>query len=83
MPRIGPASLAFGVHNLRHSYRSWLDAVGTELAVQQKLMRHADIRTTMDYRDVITNQESDALAKITALTLGKSDQQHATARSSA
>jgi integrase len=70
----------FGVHTLWHSYRSWLDAVGTELAVQQKLMRHADIRTTMGYGDVVTNQESDALAKITALTLGKLDEQHATAR---
>ena len=26
-------------HTLRHSYRSWLDAVGTPIAVQQKLMR--------------------------------------------
>jgi integrase len=73
----------FGVHTLRHSYRSWLDAVGTELAVQQKLMRHADIRTTMSYGDVVTNQESDALAKITAMTLGTVDKQHATARGKA
>jgi len=35
-------------HTMRHSYRSWLDAVGTPVAVQQKLMRHADIRTTMN-----------------------------------
>jgi integrase len=35
-------------HTLRHSYRSWLDAVGTPIAVQQKLMRHSDIRTTMN-----------------------------------
>jgi integrase len=28
-------------HTLRHSYRSWLDAVGTPIAVQQKLMRHS------------------------------------------
>src|SRR6185503_20410189 len=33
-----------GTHSLRHSYRSWLDAVGTQIAVQQKLMRHSDIR---------------------------------------
>jgi len=39
----------FGTHTLRHSYRSWLDAVGTTIAVQQKLMRHADIRTTMTF----------------------------------
>jgi len=38
----------FGTHTMRHSYRSWLDAVGTTIAVQQKLMRHADIRTTMN-----------------------------------
>ena len=35
-------------HVMRHSYRSWLDSVGTPIAVQQKLMRHADIRTTMN-----------------------------------
>lgn len=40
-------------HTMRHTYRSWLDAVGTPIAVQQKLMRHADIRTTMNmYGDV-------------------------------
>ena len=40
-------------HTMRHTYRSWLDAVGAPIAVQQKLMRHADIRTTMNvYGDV-------------------------------
>ena len=28
-------------HSFRHTYRSWLDAVGTSIAVQQKLMRHS------------------------------------------
>jgi integrase len=28
-----------GTHTFRHTYRSWLDAVGTPIAVQQKLMR--------------------------------------------
>jgi integrase len=37
-----------GTHAFRHTYRSWLDAVGTSIAVQQKLMRHSDIRTTMN-----------------------------------
>ena len=55
---------------MRHSYRSWLDAVGTPIAVQQKLMRHADIRTTMNiYGDVVTNQESEAHSKIVGLAL--------------
>jgi integrase len=37
-----------GTHSLRHTYRSWLDSVGTPVGAQQKLMRHADIRTTMN-----------------------------------
>ena len=64
-----------GTHSLRHTYRSLLDSVGTPLAVQQKLMRHTDIRTTMNvYGDVITNQESEALGKIARLTLANSTQ---------
>jgi integrase len=64
-----------GTHSLRHTYRSLLDSVGTPLAVQQKLMRHTDIRTTMNvYGDVITNQESEALAKIARIALANSTQ---------
>jgi integrase len=66
---------ALGTHSLRHTYRSLLDSVGTPLAVQQKLMRHTDIRTTMNvYGDVITNAESEALAKIARLALANSTQ---------
>jgi integrase len=54
----------FGTHTLRHSYRSWLDAVGTKIAVQQKLMRHANIRTTMNvYGSVVTDEMSTASGK--------------------
>jgi integrase len=57
-------------HTMRHTYRSWLDAVGTTVAVQQKLMRHADIRTTMNtYGDVVTDEMSQANSKIVALAL--------------
>jgi integrase len=46
-----------GTHSLLHSYRSWLDAVGTATAVQQKLMRHSDIRITLNvYSDVVTDE---------------------------
>jgi len=63
-------------HTLRHSYRSWLDAVGTPIAVQQKLMRHTDIRTTMNiYGDIVTDEMAQAHSKVVglALTSGGSD----------
>jgi integrase len=60
----------FGTHTMRHSYRSWLDAVGTPIAVQQKLMRHADIRTTMNhYGDIVTDEMSTASSKVAHLAL--------------
>jgi integrase len=57
-------------HCMRHTYRSWLDAVGTTIAVQQKLMRHADIRTTMNtYGDVVTDAEAVAHEKVVKMAL--------------
>lgn len=62
-----------GTHSMRHTYRSWLDAVGTAVAVQQKLMRHADIRTTMNiYGDVVTDEMAQAHSKIVGLALNGS-----------
>ena len=59
-------------HTMRHSYRSWLDAVGTPIAVQQKLMRHADIRTTMNvYGDVVTDEMRQAHSKVVEMALRK------------
>jgi len=59
-----------GTHSMRHTYRSWLDAVGTPIAVQQKLMRHADIRTTMNvYGDIVTDEMSVASGKVAGLAL--------------
>lgn len=59
-------------HTMRHSYRSWLDAVGTPIAVQQKLMRHADIRTTMNvYGDVVTNEMAQAHSKVAGMVLNR------------
>jgi integrase len=37
-----------GWHTLRHTYSSLLRALGVDLKVQQELLRHADIRTTMN-----------------------------------
>ncbi|HEX4154039.1 MAG TPA: tyrosine-type recombinase/integrase [Acidobacteriaceae bacterium] len=57
-----------GTHTFRHTYRSWLDAVGTSVAVQQKLMRHSDIRTTMNiYGDVVTDEMTTAGIRVAQL----------------
>lgn len=57
-------------HTMRHTYRSWLDAAGTSVAVQQKCMRHASITTTMNiYGRVITNEEQEANAKVAGMAL--------------
>jgi integrase len=70
----------FGTHSMRNSFRSWLDATGASLAVQQKLMRHGDIGTTMNvYGDVVTNEMAEAQGKIAALALNSTQ----TARSDA
>ena len=67
------ASKAAGIghissHAFRHTYRSWLDAVRTPIAVQQKMMRHTDIRTTMNvYGDVVTDEMSTAGLKVAEL----------------
>jgi integrase len=59
-----------GTHTFRHSYRMWIDAVGTPIGVQQKLMRHADIRTTMNiYGDATSADMREAHGKIVQLAL--------------
>lgn len=64
-------------HRMRHTYRSWLDAVGTPIAVQQRLMRHADIRTTMNvYGDVVTDAMTRAASKVAGLAVNGSQTDH-------
>jgi hypothetical protein len=42
--------------------------VGTSVAVQQKMMRHADIRTTMNvYGDVVTDEMTAVGIKVAQL----------------
>jgi len=59
-------------HTFRHTHRSWLDAVGTPVGVQQRLMRHTDIRTTMNvYGTAATSDMRQAHAKIVRLALAR------------
>jgi integrase len=61
-------------HAMRHTFRSWLDAVGSSIATQQKLMRHADVRTTMNvYGRIVTDAMSVAAGKVARLAVPGSD----------
>jgi integrase len=57
-------------HAFRNAYRTWLDAVGTSVGVQQKMMRHADIRTTLNHYGTALKADmrkaSDAIARVSA-----------------
>ena len=63
-------ALVLRSHTFRHTYRTWLDSVGAPTGVQQRLMRHADIRTTMNiYGDAATADMADAHGKVVGLAL--------------
>ena len=62
MPR---ASGIFAVMLSVTPTRTWLDSVGTPVGVQKKLMRHADVRTTMNiYGDAVTPDMREAHGKM-------------------
>jgi len=43
--------------------------VGTPVGVQQKLMRHTDVRTTMSCGDAFTSDMAEAHGKVVSLAL--------------
>ena len=50
-----------GWHTFRHTYRSWLDDTGAPVVVQQKLMRHAQVLTTMNvYGNALMESKREA-----------------------
>jgi integrase len=59
-----------GWHTFRHTYRSLLDVAGAPMGVQQKLMRHAQIGTTMNvYGDAYMENKRDANSKVVEMVL--------------
>jgi integrase len=58
-----------GWHMFRHSYRSMLDACGTPIGVQQKLMRHAQVSTTMQYGDAYMTEKRKAHGAVVQMVL--------------
>jgi integrase len=59
-----------GWHTFRHTYRSLLGAVGAPVGVQQKLMRHAQVSTTMNtYGDTYMFAKREANSKAVKMVL--------------
>jgi integrase len=57
-------------HTFRHTHRSWLDAIGTPVGVQQQLMRHASVTTTMNvYGNAFTADMREAHSKVVRMAL--------------
>ena len=61
-----------GWHTFRHTYRTLLDETGAPMKVQQELMRHASIQTTMNvYGRAMTDSKRKANSRVVELILGK------------
>jgi len=64
-----------GWHTFRHTYRSWLDETGAPMKVQQELMRHASIQTTMNvYGRAMTETKRRANSQVVGLVFGPNSQ---------
>jgi hypothetical protein len=70
-----------GWHTLRHGYRAWLDETGAPLGVQQKLMRHANISTTMNvYGGAFMEAERKANTSVVQRAAGTASRPHPIAK---
>lgn len=70
-----PAAIRCGIgrigwHSFRHTFRTLLDETGAPMKVQQELMRHADIRTTMNvYGKAMDASKREAHGKVVRMVL--------------
>jgi site-specific recombinase XerD len=61
-----------GWHNFRHTFSSMLRELGTDIKVQQELLRHADVRTTLQiYTQAPSAQKREAVGKLVRIVLPK------------
>jgi len=58
------AGLTCRLHDLRHTYGSWLAMAGVQLHVIQKLMNHQDSKTTQIYAHLSQAHLAEAAAKV-------------------
>ena len=59
-----------GWHTFRHTYRSLLDETGAPIGVQQKLMRHSNVSTTMNvYGNSTLRAKQQANSKVVQMVM--------------
>jgi integrase len=55
-----------GWHTFRHTFSTLVHSMGTDMAVQKELLRHADIKTTMNiYTQAVAPAKRRAIRKLT------------------
>ena len=67
---IKPAAAKVGIgkigwHTFRHTYSSLLRAHGTDIKVQQELLRHSDVQTTLNiYTQAVSADKQEAASRV-------------------
>jgi integrase len=75
-PAAGAADIGkIGWHTFRHTYSTMLRSPGVDVKVQQELLRHADIQTTMNvYTQAVSDAKREANSKVVRLVLPAAEQ---------
>jgi integrase len=67
---------ALGWHTFRHTYRALLDETGAPIGVQQKLMRHSNVSTTMNvYGNASIRAKQQANSKVVQMVMAQRQEQ--------
>ena len=69
LQRAGIVGKVIGWHNFRHSLATNLWAMGVDVRVAQELLRHANVRTTLDIYTRASRSRSEANVKMVEMML--------------
>jgi integrase len=68
--KLGLLDKGLGWHTFRHTYRAFLDETGAPTGVQQKLMRHSNVATTMNvYGNATSKAKQEANSKVVQMVI--------------
>jgi integrase len=68
--KLGFLEKGLGWHTFRHTYRAHLDETGAPIGVQQKLMRHSNVATTMNvYGNATSKAKLEANSKVVQMVI--------------